>query len=132
MFSFGGVGATPDDLARLGQADFNVNLYPGDGVKEGAKETSMWNPESSLSFCAPTAPNVAFMVATPAVRNLMREGKVSQLYALLQTGQSVGMQTLDQSLLRLFHNQEISLQTLERLRKYPQNPKLMDNHGLDD
>jgi len=72
------------------------------------------------------------MVATPAVRNLMREGKVSQLYALLQTGQSVGMQTLDQSLLRLFHNQEISLQTLERLRKYPQNPKLMDNHGLDD
>ena len=28
----------------------NVNLYPGDGVKAGAKETSMWNPESSLSF----------------------------------------------------------------------------------
>jgi twitching motility protein PilT len=72
------------------------------------------------------------MVATPAVRNLMREGKVSQLYAQLQTGQAVGMQTLDQSLLRLFHSQEISLQTLERLRKYPQNPKLMDNHRLED
>ena len=28
----------------------NVNLYPGDGAKAGAKETSMWNPESSLSF----------------------------------------------------------------------------------
>jgi twitching motility protein PilT len=72
------------------------------------------------------------MVATPAVRNLMRAGKVSQLYALLQTGQAVGMQTLDQSLLRLFHSQEISQQTLERLRKYPQNPKLMDNHVLED
>ncbi len=72
------------------------------------------------------------MVATPAVRNLMRAGKVSQLYALLQTGQAVGMQTLDQSLLRLFHSQEISQQTLERLRKYPQNPKLMDNHALED
>lgn len=72
------------------------------------------------------------MVATPAVRNLMREGKVSQLYALVQTGQAVGMQTLDQSLLRLFRAQEISRQTLERLCKYPQNPKLMDNHGLED
>ncbi len=28
----------------------NVNLYAGDGAKEGAKETSMWNPESSLTF----------------------------------------------------------------------------------
>ncbi|MEY3449613.1 MAG: hypothetical protein RL749_1234, partial [Verrucomicrobiota bacterium] len=28
----------------------NVNLYGGDGAKEGAKETSMWNPEGSLSF----------------------------------------------------------------------------------
>lgn len=68
------------------------------------------------------------MVATPAVRNLLREGKVNQLYALLQTGQAVGMQTLDQSLLRLQQRQEISGKTLEVLRKYPQNSKLMDNH----
>jgi len=72
------------------------------------------------------------MVATPAVRNLVREGKVSQLYALLQTGQAVGMQTLDQSLLRLFESQEISQQTLSKFRKYPQNSKLVDNHGFKD
>jgi twitching motility protein PilT len=72
------------------------------------------------------------MVATPAVRNLLREGKVSQLYALLQTGQAAGMQTLDQSLVRLFHSQEISLQTLEKLRRYPQNSKLVDNHASED
>ena len=69
------------------------------------------------------------MVATPAVRNLLREGKVSQLYALLQTGQSVGMQTLDQSLLRLFQSQEITLGTLQKLCKYPQNSKLIDNQA---
>jgi twitching motility protein PilT len=69
------------------------------------------------------------MVATPAVRNLLREGKVSQLYALLQTGQSVGMQTLDQSLLRLFQSQEITLGTLMELCKYPQNSKLIDNQA---
>ena len=72
------------------------------------------------------------MVATPAVRNLVREGKVSQLYALLQTGHAVGMQTLDQSLQALYENQEISQQTLALLRKYPQNSKLVDNHGFKD
>ena len=38
------------------------------------------------------------MVGTPAVRNLIRENKVAQLYSVMQTGRSVGMQTLDQSL----------------------------------
>ena len=72
------------------------------------------------------------MVATPAVRNLVREGKVSQLYALLQTGHAVGMQTLDQSLQGLYEKQAISQQTLALLRKYPQNSKLVDNHGFKD
>ncbi len=38
------------------------------------------------------------MVGTPAVRNLIREGKVTQLYSAIQTGRAAGMQTLDQSL----------------------------------
>jgi twitching motility protein PilT len=41
------------------------------------------------------------MVGTPAVRNLIREGKVAQLYSAIQTGGAVGMQTLDQSLVAL-------------------------------
>ena len=41
------------------------------------------------------------MIGTPAVRNLIREGKVAQLYSVMQTGRSVGMQTLDQSLAAL-------------------------------
>ena len=41
------------------------------------------------------------MVGTPAVRNLIREGKVAQLYSAIQTGRAVGMQTLDQSLAAL-------------------------------
>jgi twitching motility protein PilT len=67
------------------------------------------------------------MVGTPAVRNLIREGKVSQLYSLLQTGQAVGMQTLDQSLSLLYQSGKISGQTVRDLSKYPQNLKLMDN-----
>ena len=38
------------------------------------------------------------MVGTPAIRNLIREDKVAQMYSAIQTGQQYGMQTLDQCL----------------------------------
>jgi twitching motility protein PilT len=38
------------------------------------------------------------MICTPAIRNLIREAKVPQMYSAIQTGQSLGMQTLDQCL----------------------------------
>jgi twitching motility protein PilT len=38
------------------------------------------------------------MIGTPAIRNLIREDKVAQMYSAIQTGQNVGMQTLDQNL----------------------------------
>jgi twitching motility protein PilT len=48
------------------------------------------------------------MLGTPAIRNLIREGKVAQMYSSLQTGQSQGMQTLDQSLADLLKRQLIT------------------------
>jgi twitching motility protein PilT len=48
------------------------------------------------------------MLGTPAIRNLIREGKVAQMYSSLQTGQSQGMQTLDQSLADLLRRQLIT------------------------
>ena len=41
------------------------------------------------------------MLGTPAIRNLIREDKVPQMYSVIQTGQSHGMQTMDQCLQRL-------------------------------
>jgi len=38
------------------------------------------------------------MIGTPAIRNLIRENKIAQMYSAIQTGQSFGMQTLDQNL----------------------------------
>jgi twitching motility protein PilT len=38
------------------------------------------------------------MLGTPAIRNLIREGKIAQMYSAIQTGQAAGMQTLDQCL----------------------------------
>jgi twitching motility protein PilT len=39
------------------------------------------------------------MIGTPAIRNLIREDKVAQMYSAIQTGNAVGMTTLDQYLL---------------------------------
>jgi len=38
------------------------------------------------------------MIGTPAIRNLIREGKIAQMYSAIQTGQAAGMHTLDQNL----------------------------------
>ena len=38
------------------------------------------------------------MICTSAIRNLIRENKVAQMYSSMQTGQGMGMQTLDQCL----------------------------------
>ncbi len=40
------------------------------------------------------------MIGTPAIRNLIRENKIAQMYSSIQTGQNIGMQTLDQCLAR--------------------------------
>ncbi|MEL0083406.1 MAG: type IV pilus twitching motility protein PilT [Gammaproteobacteria bacterium] len=41
------------------------------------------------------------MIGTPAIRNLIRENKIAQMYSAIQTGQQSGMQTLDQALQKL-------------------------------
>ncbi len=38
------------------------------------------------------------LIGTPAIRNLIREAKVAQMYSAIQTGRKDGMQTLDQDL----------------------------------
>ena len=48
------------------------------------------------------------MVGTPAIRNLIREGKVAQMYSAIQTGAQLGMQTLDQNLMDLVKRNVVS------------------------
>ncbi len=48
------------------------------------------------------------LIATPAIRNLIRENKVPQIYSAIQTGQQLGMQTLDQALQELVKKDVIS------------------------
>ncbi len=48
------------------------------------------------------------MIGTPAIRNLIRENKVAQMYSAIQTGQNFGMQTLDQCLIDLVRRNVVS------------------------
>ena len=48
------------------------------------------------------------MVCTPAIRNLIREAKVPQMYSAIQTGSALGMQTLDQCLTGLIKDGKIT------------------------
>jgi twitching motility protein PilT len=50
------------------------------------------------------------MICTPAIRNLIRENKVAQMYSSIQTGQAQGMQTLDQCLKNLLTSGVINKQ----------------------
>jgi twitching motility protein PilT len=55
------------------------------------------------------------MIINSAIKNLIRENKISQINAAIQTGQQIGMQTLDQALLRLVKIGEISVATATSL-----------------
>ncbi len=48
------------------------------------------------------------LVATPAVRNIIREGKTHQLEAVIQTGSEFGMQSMDKTLVNMVHNGTVS------------------------
>ena len=48
------------------------------------------------------------MVGTPAIRNLIREAKVAQMYSAIQTGRRDGMQTLDQNLKEMVDARKIT------------------------
>ena len=60
------------------------------------------------------------MRGTPAIRNLIREDKVAQMYSAIQTGQSVGMQTMDQSLQTLVDKHIIDIATARSKAKTPE------------
>ncbi|RZL52253.1 MAG: twitching motility protein PilT, partial [Variovorax sp.] len=61
------------------------------------------------------------MLGTAAIRNLIREGKVAQMYSSIQTGSGQGMQTLDQNLTDLVRRGVISAAEARGKAKTPEN-----------
>lgn len=61
------------------------------------------------------------MLGTPAIRNLIREDKVAQMYSAIQTGGSLGMQTLDSCLKGLLAKGLINRESAREKAKTPEN-----------
>ena len=61
------------------------------------------------------------MIGTPAIRNLIREDKVAQMYSAIQTGGALGMQTLDACLKSLVAKGLISRENAREKAKTPEN-----------
>lgn len=61
------------------------------------------------------------MIGTPAIRNLIRENKVAQMYSAIQTGGALGMQTLDQCLKNLVQKGLITPASAREKAKVPEN-----------
>ena len=61
------------------------------------------------------------MLGTAAIRNLIREAKIAQMYSAIQTGNTVGMQTLDQNLADLVRRNVVSPAEARGKAKFPEN-----------
>src|SRR6476619_7182722 len=61
------------------------------------------------------------MLGSAAIRNLIRENKIAQMYSAIQTGQSAGMQTLDQCLADLVRRNVIAPAEARQKAKFPEN-----------
>ncbi len=71
------------------------------------------------------------LVPNSAIRNLIREDKIHQIYSMMQSGQlKHGMQTFNQSLATLYHRRMISLQTALGVTSHPDELQDMINRGI--
>jgi twitching motility protein PilT len=70
------------------------------------------------------------LVPNPAIRNLIREDKVHQIYSMMQTGQGKhGMQTFNQSLATLYHKRLISIEVAMQRSSNPDELRELIEHG---
>jgi twitching motility protein PilT len=104
-----------------------IDVFPGDEkemVRAMLSESLQAVISQSLLKTKDGAGRVAaheIMLGTPAIRNLIREAKVAQMYSAIQTGSNVGMQTLDSNLADLVRRNVISAATARAAAKTPEN-----------
>jgi twitching motility protein PilT len=78
------------------------------------------------------APALEILLPDDAVRNLIRQGKVEQIYSVMQTGTSRGMQTMEQSLADLTQRGVVTLEmALSRSSRPEQLLGLLERAGFD-
>jgi twitching motility protein PilT len=104
-----------------------VDVFPGDEkemVRAMLSESLQAVISQSLLKTKDGSGRVAaheIMIGTPAIRNLIRESKIAQMYSAIQTGANLGMQTLDSNLTDLVRRNVIALAAARSAAKTPEN-----------
>lgn len=104
-----------------------IDVFPGDEkemVRAMLSESLQAVISQTLLKTKDGAGRVAaheIMVGTPAIRNLIREAKIAQMYSAIQTGSNMGMQTLDSNLSDLVKRNVISNAAARSAAKSPDN-----------
>ncbi len=76
-------------------------------------------------------PAVEVLVATPAIKALIRDNKIHQIYSLIQAGGKYGMQTMNQALFDLYTRREISMETMYAFSRDPEElDRMLKDKGL--
>jgi twitching motility protein PilT len=110
---------TPQTVDRI------IDVFPGEQQGQIRTQLAVGLQGIMTQTLIPTADGAGRCVAaevlmpTPAVRNLIREGKTHQIYSVLQTGGQFGMQTMDASLAQLVRQGKITRQMAESRSSTP-------------
>lgn len=117
--------ATLHSASAAKSIDRLIEVFPGD---EKEMVRAMLSESLSAVVAQNLLPNLKgdgrlaayeVLLANPAIRNLIREGKVAQMVSVMQTSAAGGMQTLDQSLAELLRQQLISAASARELAQMP-------------
>jgi len=111
---------TPQTIDRI------IDVFPAEQQQQVRVQLSVALQGIVTQQLLPTADGAGrvaaceVLLATPAIRNLIREGKTHQIYSSLQTGGSIGMQTMDAALATLVRAGKITQQMAESRSSTPE------------
>ncbi|WP_374973262.1 type IV pilus twitching motility protein PilT [Spongiibacter marinus] len=103
-----------------------VDVFPGEekSMVRSMLSESLQAVISQTLLKKPEGGRVAaheIMIGTPAIRNLIREDKVAQMYSAIQSGANVGMQTMDQCLKELLSKRQVTRDAAKLKARFPEN-----------
>ncbi|GAA4094119.1 type IV pilus twitching motility protein PilT [Zhongshania borealis] len=103
-----------------------VDVFPGDekSMVRSMLSESLQGVISQTLLKKPEGGRVAaheIMIGTPAIRNLIREDKVAQMYSAIQSGAALGMQTMDQCLKNMLAKRLINRDAARLKARFPEN-----------
>jgi twitching motility protein PilT len=123
------VFATLHTQSTAQTVDRIIDVFPPEQQQQVRTQLSIALQGIVTQQLLPTADGMGRVVAcevlvpTPAIRNLIREGKTHQIYAAVQTSGAVGMQTMDADLVRLVRAGKISRKLAEQRASVPEELK---------